>query len=516
MPSALDYLNITPPGNNLLSQFFPQTGGDDALRSQLEERPVNRTALPPEYAVAGMLPPDQAQGFLDLSNRIKSDMQSQNAIKGLKDLDFGSKDYPKSVARLLSNNPLAAQNSAVQNLLKLKEFSSKQANDTKYSSAAAQAAKDFLTIPEDAPDYDERYQKFIGGLDPEVLNHPRLASFVERGMHNSSVIRSKRDARQQERTTVEKEARRLGIKPSKYDNLDDLNDAIADQMAESGQRKELSELFKSQPELRKEYASSMSRLRAPTDGPDFDQEKMEAVGKAKPQDMTKDDWVRGDYLAKQKRLNAVRSLNEEIALSTGFNPMRGMGSPDVTESSTPAISGQELPVATPSRLPATLLPEGAAGAVAPPVLEQPEAFAPVGTLPAPVVPPTGFAAIQQQLTAQQSEQAAKEATAAVQARQQEQASTSSWETAKQELLKNFKPGYANWDMGAIPALATALGKKPTDTAFKDANGRAFTWSQVAQELMTDPRMDQIRSGRLDPLPAPVDPKTAALRAKYKY
>ena len=90
MPSALDYFNIQPPGNPL-SQFFPQQGGDDAFRAQLEERPRGGAGLPPELALG--LQTGDPMGFMDQIQKSRASIQSQNIIKGLQDLDFGSKDY---------------------------------------------------------------------------------------------------------------------------------------------------------------------------------------------------------------------------------------------------------------------------------------------------------------------------------------------------------------------------------------------------------------------------------------
>ncbi len=317
MPDPASYFGITPPGSPL-SQFFPQP--EDDFRAQLEERPKNRSAIPPEYAIASQMP--DPQGFLKQVDDFRTQKESQDIIKGLQGLDFGSKDYPSSVAKLLSKNSRGASNSAVQNILKMKEFSGRQNQDSKYNAQAAGAVKDFLAIPEDDPDYDQKYQKFVQGLDADVLEHPRLASLLERGQHNSSVVRSKKTAQQQERLAVEKEARRAGIQPSKYDNLDDLNDAIADRMHEAGQQKELRDFLRTDKDTAKDLSSALTQLRAPTSGADWDAEKAQVMGKEINQ-MTPDDWHQAHPLALQARIAKARNIANQIEMMTGVNPMKG-------------------------------------------------------------------------------------------------------------------------------------------------------------------------------------------------
>ena len=493
MASALDYLRITPPGNPL-SAFFPQQGGDDALRSQLEERPQGRSQIPPELAIASQLP--DPSGFLQQVQQFRGQNEAKQAIQGLQGLDFGKPEYAGSVAKLLSKYPNAAQNPAVQKILQLKEFSGKQAADTKYSSAAAQAAKDLLSIPEDDPNYDEKYQKLITNLDPEVLTHPRFASFAERGMHNSAMVRSKRTVQQQEKQTVEKEARRLGIKPSKYDNLDDLNDAIADKMGKAAQKKDFYEFFQRNPEVRKEYAGVMSKLRAPTQGPDYDQEKMEAVGKTRPQDMTAADWIRGDSIAKQNRLHSFRAMNDQLALM-GVNPLAGMGDSEAPEPVAapgviPAISGAPAGVSVPSTGTPQLSDEEP-GYIAPSAVPLPAI--PVA---APQVepefspsPPSGFAGIQQ---SRQQEADAKLAAQEQLAQKQQQLSPQ-WEKAKNEIASMIGPAALERIRSGIPlharnlaGIVNAAGHDPDEEAFKDESGKPVTWFKVAQAATEDPRL----------------------------
>jgi len=492
MPSPLDYFGITPPGNPL-SAFFPQQGGDDAFRSQLEERPVNRTQIPPEYLVASQLP--DPMGFLQQVQQQRGQTEARQAIQGLQNLDFGSKDYPASVAKLLSKYPNAAQNSAVQNILKLKEFSGKQAADTKYNTQAAQAVKQFLAIPEDDPNYDQKFQDFIGGLDADVLQHPRLASLIERGVHNSSSIRSKKTADQQEKQILFKQARSMGIDPSKFDNMEDLNSQIADHMAQVGQRKETMEFFKNNPELRKEYATAMSALRAPTIGPSYDDEKMAAVGVTDPRKMTPELWAQADALAKQQRLQKVRSLNDQMLLM-GVNPLSGL--PGTSEPrSAPSATGQ--PQSAPEAI--SVQGNGLQGD------EFTSAKAPVVPAPAaePQVepeftppPPQGLGNVQQVV---QQEQATKAATQAAKELELQQA-VPEWEQAKQSLWGAIPKDQIDRIKLGIPVnssvILNGIGKKPNDIAFKKEGGVPVTWQQVADQALRDPRFEQLVKGTSTP------------------
>lgn len=511
MPSALDYLGITPPSNPLAA-FFPQAGGDDAFRSQLEERPAGRSRIPPELALASQLP--DPSGFLQQVQQFRGQNEAKQAIGELQNLDFGKPGYAGSVAKLLSKYPNAAQSPAVQKILQLKEFSGKQAADTKYSSGAAQAAKGLLSIPEDAPDYDERYQKLISGLDPEVLTHPRFASFAERGMHNSAMVRSKRNAQEQEKQMLAKQARGLGINPSKYDNLDDLNEAVADHMAKVGQRKDIMDFFKDNPELRKEYAGSMSQLRAPTVGPAYDEEKMAAVGVDDPKKMTPELWTRADALAKQQRFQKVRALNDQMMLM-GINPLSGLAGASEPASGTMPPTSQSLPegVSAPSTgLPQELLPPGAAGLIpqAPPT---PESFAPVGVLPAAPQAAAGLNRVQQ--VAQQPLQEEAKATSDLEAARA--ALSPKWTAAKQAFYSTLPPNQIAEIKQGVPqdsrTLAKKAGKNPDEVVFVKEDGLPVTWRDVANEAINDPSFQEIVNGKAQP---PVDPKTAALRAKYQY
>lgn len=456
MPDPLSYFGITPPGNPL-SQFFPQQGGDSDVASYLEGRPQGGSRIPLEYQIASRLP--DLSGFLGQVNKLRGDTQAKKLIGDLGDLDFGSKDYPSSVAKLLSRNPDAAMNPAVQNILKLKEFAGKQANDTRYDTQAATAAKGLLSIPEDDPQYDQKFQNYISGLDPEVLTHPRLASLLERGQHNSAMIRSKRSADQQEQQAVRKQARGFGLKPEDYKDSDSLSDAVADRMQKAGQRKEMMEFFKSEPEFRKQYAGALSSLQAPTSGPDYDSEKMQAVGIDDPKKMTPELWVRGDALAKQARISKVRALNNEMALF-GVSPF----------GTTFETSGGE-PVTKPSSA-ATIVPQGTS-------VRTP---AQSGSTPG-----NPFSSLSQNL------QKSREAESSAKAKNVS-SDNAAWEAAKGDILKKYAsviPQNASTPEEVIGPILDAMvedGDADQEAAFTDSSGRSPTRREVLYAIAKDPRL----------------------------
>ncbi len=78
------------------------------------------------------------------------------------------------------------------------------------------------------------------------------------------------------------------------------------------------------------------------------------------------------------------------------------------------------------------------------------------------------------------------------------------EQSKQDILKNFKREYADWSPNDYNTLAVPLGKIPGDVAFTEPkSGKMVKWGQVISELMSDPRMNDIRAGRVMDTPSKV-------------
>lgn len=517
MPSALDYLGITPPGNPL-SQFFPQQGGDNDFRSQLEERPMGRSAIPPELALATQLP--DPSGFLQQVQQFRGQNEAKQAIQSLQNLDFGSKDYPASVAKLLSKYPNAAQNSAVQNILKLKSLSGQQSQQKQYDDQASKALKSLYGIRSDDPEYDQKLQALGQDLPDEVFQNPRFASTWERALHNADTVRSKRTVDQQANQMVDRELLKNGLKPSKFSSLEDKQDALAEMMQEGAQQKKVQEYFRDFKDEAKEYTSAMRGVRAtPTD-----EEKIARAGKTKPSEMSHEDWVRTDALVRKDNYDRLQDVVDRIRLATGVHPFRaGSSQSGASEGGSGTVTpplGSNAPqgVSVPSTaLPAELLPEGAAGRLPAPQAA-PEVFTPVGELPAqiPTTPPTGFSGLQQQVAQQQQRDAHAATEAATAKAKADQFNQQQLELKKNELLSKFRPEFANYGPSDYHFLAGALGVKPNEAAFRNADGKGVSWDTVISRLMADPQMEAIRQGKPILATAPVDPKTASLRAKYQY
>lgn len=466
MPDPLAYFGIQPPGNSL-SQYFPNQD-ENALRDRLEERPTSRMQIPLEYQVASQLP--DPSGFLSEVNRIRGGTEAKKLIGELGDLDFGDKSYPSSLAKLFSRYPDAAQNPAVQNILKLKEFAGKQATDSKYDSQASQAVKGLLGISEDDPNYDQKFQSYIAGLDPDVLSHPRLASLLERGQHNSAMIRSKRTTDQQANQLLDRQLIKSGLKPGSYSSIEDKQDALADLMHENAQQEGLQKHFQTFKDDAKEYASAMRALRTTPS----DEDKIAAMGKTSASQMSASDWAQGDAKVRRQNMDRLQAISDQLQLQTGVNPLRGAQAARPAPATPPA----QAPVAAPA-----------------PVVPSVQPVAPVAPTSA-----DAFGRIQQAV----DEPAKKRAEETVATQAAQKALVPQWESAKQDLIKSLGPE-------AIQRVAAGLvldprqlvkysGKDPEKVLFTDENGFAVRWPEIAKAVMEDPRFKTAMGQQEGPAP----------------
>lgn len=466
MPDPASYFGITPPGSPL-SQFFPQP--DDDFRDQLEERPVNRTPIPREYQIASQLP--DPEGFLRQVNQFKAQNQSENVIRGLQDLDYGSKDFSPSVAKLLSKNYLAAQNPAVQNILKLKALSGQQTKDKNLNSQAAQAMKQFYSLDPNSPTYPEDHQKWVEGLDPEVLADTRVDRLVQTGFNNANTQRAKKTAEQQDELRMRRAASEVfGIDPSDYKSSEDLRRAMSKAKNEGLQQKGVQEFFKSEPELRKQWVDASSEYFAPQEGPEWDDKKIAAAGKTSASEMTPQDWTRGQAIASSQVSRKFNSALMHLA-SMGVNPLGSRGripaeSPVAGIPTTPQVAPQ---------MPADI----------PPALQTPpQETPPIPLAATPLPPAVGFAGFQQKT---QEAEVAKAAEAAALIQKQKDISLQ-WEKAKNEIATLIDPRLLKLNLVNSDKLVRQAGYKPDDVAFHDEFGKPVTWQHVANATLADPRI----------------------------
>lgn len=364
MPSALDYLGITPPGNPL-SQFFPQP--EDDFRNRLEERPANRTRLPPEYAIASQLP--DPMGFLKQFQSLRSQNETGRALGELQNLDFGAKDYTPSVAKLISKYPNAAQNPAFQNVLRLKEFSGKQTQDSKYDSEAANLAKGVLSISEDDPEYPTKFQKVIEGASPEALTHPRLVSQLERGMHNSAMVRSKKNAQVDDAHRMSLQLAEAGIPPEQFGKFktedggfDPYKVAFALGQAKRGLKSDAAPMSSKQ---REELADSFQSL----DEPASDEDAVSAYNTAHSANLDPKSWFNkpsaqqveeGKRLAQQEKskklLSRLTSLHKAgVSISDAIQSYLG-SSPPTSQPTPPVIPSGPQAAPLPAQSAMTSIP----------------------------------------------------------------------------------------------------------------------------------------------------------------
>lgn len=282
-----------PQNYSRIQDFFPEAQDDAAYRAQLTgvapkkgfdlDNPGQK-----ELALAAMT--GDPMGTLDLAKKIRADKESHALLKELAPIDPASKDYPSEITKLLGKYTYGAMDPRVEHVLNLKQLSVKHAKDTRYDEQAAKALKGFLSIPEDDPKYDEKYQAWLNAQPDDLLSHPRLASLLERGQHNSAAIRARRSLEQQELSNLQKEARKLNVDTGKYKTADELRDAIFEASQVHTQRKEFHDALKDiDPKTRAEYLDHITGIHQfPTD-----EEKMEAVGVTSESKMTPQLWDLG-------------------------------------------------------------------------------------------------------------------------------------------------------------------------------------------------------------------------------
>lgn len=187
----------------------------------------------------------------------------------------------------------------------------------------------------------------------------------------------------------------------------------------------------------------------------------------------------------------------------GGGPQAGLDQPSSGPSTYDATTGQWVPDSAP-QTPVIPVPQPSAGVI--PITGD-NIVSQLPTSPADLTKPalyepqvqrTGFQGLQQRTTEDLNNQQMAEAAKAAAEKQQAQALESQnsplWEAKKQELLAKFKPEWAKLGPEAYPAIAKLLGKNPDEAALTDASGKSFAWRHVVQELMNDPRMQQIKNG----------------------
>lgn len=508
MSSALDYLGITPPGNPL-SSFFPQAGGDDAFRSQLEERPQGRTRIPPELALASQLP--DPSGFLQQVQQFRGQNESKQLIGELQNLDFGKPEYPASVAKLLGKYPNAAQNPIVQGVLKMKEFSGQQARQSQYNDQASKALKGLYSLRPDDPDHDDKLKELTENLPDEVFQNPRFASTYERALHNSDMIRSKKTADQQSNQMLDRELLKVGKKPGSYSSLEDKQDALAEVMQQSAQRKEVQDAFRADPKLRDKYVDALMAINSPI----TDEDKINAAGKTKASEMTPQDWTSTHAKVYQGRIRDLNNVYATFA-AMGLAPNRFGGPPDASDTPSGTIApptGSSAPAGIPA--PSTALPADQSqtspviapnvtptASVSPADLTKGDLYGTPQNLEQRIEAEKSAAQNQLVLDAQRKQAELAATQRAIDQRGQE---VSQMSPAWDSIMQSMTPSDLDRPLEDF-ADDTFLGDKkinPQTVLFNDAKGRPVFMRDAVREFRMSPKFDALKAQRN---PAPIIPK----------
>lgn len=386
MPSALDYFNIQPPGNPL-SQFFPQPGGDDAFRAQLEERPRAGAGLPPEVALAYQT--QDPSGFLDQVQKIRSGLQSQNIVKGLQSLDFNSKDYSKSVASLLGKNSLGAGDKTVQEILRQREFSGAQAKDKSYSDDAAKAFKALSSIPQDDPDYEKKVNDLAQSTEDHVFTNPQFASLYERSKNHVESLRARKGMKKDESQKLGLQLAEAGIHPDNFDqyqdddgNLNPLKVAYALGQAKRGLKSDAAPMSSGQ---REKLAKSFEDFHAPIS----DEDALDAYNVANKTKLNPNSWFSkpSDQQIEQGRALAQTAKTKSMMSKLAAMHEAGVSLPDAFQS---FLGASDAPQPGPATLTAPGHPSAPTAAGAPqkaPVITAGDVTPPVLASQASQLPP---------------------------------------------------------------------------------------------------------------------------------